>query len=100
MSEYIKREEVLALSYCPISLTMDNPLSEQKEVVDIRDIEAIPTADVEEVKHGEWIPTDIEQEFSGCIDEVIIYKCSLCGRYEDKQEPYCNCGAKMDEKKD
>lgn len=55
-------------------------------------------SDFVEVKHGEWMPIDIEQISFGCIDEATIYKCSLCGRYEDKQEPYCNCGAKMDGK--
>lgn len=59
-------------------------------------IDEMSTSDVVEVKHGYWIPIDIEQEFFGCIDEATIYKCSLCGRYEDKQEPYCNCGARMD----
>ena len=62
----------------------------------IKSEEHFPTSDVVEVKHGYWIPTDIEQEFFGCIDEATIYKCSLCGRYEDKQKPYCHCGARMD----
>ena len=36
------------------------------------------------VKHGRW------------IDKVTCYVCSLCGRVERLQEPYCNCGARMD----
>lgn len=56
-------------------------------------LDAIPVADVEPVRHGKWIPI---------IDDYINYsllsgyKCSLCGRYEEKEEPYCHCGAKME----
>ncbi len=57
-----------------------------------------PTADVEEVKHGEWI--DNIQKFTSPAgvtkDYLVGYKCSLCGRTENRKEPYCNCGAKMD----
>ena len=53
-----------------------------------------PTADVEEVKHGEWI-------------QGVPYRCSICGnpapeekntseRYSCWLSPYCpNCGADM-----
>ena len=58
----------------------------------------LPTADVEEVKHGIWLD-DIQKvttvagvEFNGFVG----YRCSLCGRREPSKEPYCNCGAKMD----
>ena len=53
-------------------------------------IENIPTADVEEVKHGEW------------IYEVKYYKCSICAgkRFNlllGTDAEYCPyCGAKMD----
>lgn len=48
-------------------------------------IENQPTADVQEVRHGEWIE-------SGC--DVI---CSECGYIESAKTPFCSeCGAKMD----
>ena len=56
-------------------------------------IETQPTADVTEVKHGEWIP---------CGDgEHTPLMCSSCfntwGFYKQKGSVYCpNCGAKMD----
>lgn len=59
-----------------------------------------PTADVEEVKHGEWL--DNYEKITtlggnGVPKEYLCgYKCSLCGRTEIGKEPYCNCGAKMD----
>lgn len=55
-----------------------------------------PTADVEEVKHGKWVKKNNVNysPFDGSPE--YIYICSECGREENKQEPYCNCGAKMD----
>ena len=71
-----------------------------RAVVFVEDIEKIPTADVEEVRHGEW---QYEQ-----LDEYKFYKvtCPYCeayyyGNYDAYHDPddfnYCpNCGAKMD----
>lgn len=55
-----------------------------------------PTADVVEVKHGEWKPTNIPAYFGG-----VIYECSLCGAKDGDHTKvlgrYCwRCGAKMD----
>ena len=61
-------------------------------------IDMIPTADVEEVKHGEWI-------------QGVPYRCSICGnpapeekntgeKYSCWLSPRCpHCGAKMDGEK-
>ena len=53
----------------------------------------LPTADAEEVRHGEW------EQNPYC---KRIYFCSECGRHiEDgslnpyEHFPYCHCGAKM-----
>ena len=54
------------------------------------EIEDAPTADVEEVRHGEWI-----------YAHWCEFRCSICGHWS-KTEPrgkenFCpNCGAKMD----
>ena len=62
----------------------------------------LPTADVEEVRHGEWIKDETEKRDDG---EIYDYCCSLCkspateGSYDnhDVLTSYCpNCGAKMD----
>ena len=55
-----------------------------------------PTADVVEVRHGEWVDT-------GILELDTIYggwKCSVCGDIVCGSKPnYCgNCGAKMDGK--
>ena len=69
-----------------------------------RDIETIPTADVVEVKHGEW------KHKRATIDGEHYFCCSKCGRevsvnmYDNpsvtKFYPYCHCGAKMDGRSD
>lgn len=63
----------------------------------------IPSADVVEVKHGEWIYGESEEGHDG-------YRCSECGEfipweYDEydvdfiKEAHYCpNCGARMDGK--
>lgn len=61
------------------------------------EIDYVPTADVEEVKHGEWFLLD------ECSNEGVY--CSVCTKKVYRTEyanqklksPYCpNCGAKMD----
>ena len=88
MPEYIEREKVLSMSYCTNKPTWDNPHLDPKSVVDVDDIEALPTADVVEVRHGEWIP----------IPEYENKRCSVCRAvFSDfTLGYYCpNCGAKM-----
>lgn len=72
-------------------------------VVLVSDIKLAPTADVEEVKHGEWIPIVIQESYYD-PPYCDTCKCSLCGYEIDVSETvynYCpNCGAKMDGKGD
>lgn len=64
-------------------------------------INDVPTVDVQEVKHGKWIPNMewFDDDYGIAPHEEIYqtgWKCSLCGRIELIKEPYCHCGAKMD----
>ena len=59
-------------------------------------IENAPTADVVEVKRGEW--REIIEPIPWCDDDVdIYYECSLCHSTEGwKTFNFCpNCGAEM-----
>lgn len=71
----------------------------------------IPTADVVEVKHGEWELKSETRRYLEEIDEEFYVECPFCNRvyyvpfefedekmleYAKKNYPYCNCGAKMD----
>ena len=57
----------------------------------IADVDMLPIADVEEVKHGHWISTP----HSIGINKTP-YECSRCGMAAEMKYEYCNCGAKMD----
>lgn len=66
-------------------------------------IDEVPTANVEEVRHGEWISQpSMDDRYSR------YYICSVCGRLEQVSHaydiktfsPYCHCGAKMDREKE
>ena len=61
---------------------------------DINTIKSIPSADVIPVRHGYWIKDKPYRDEEGYI--IQQFYCSECGRYEEEQEPYCNCGCKMD----
>lgn len=53
----------------------------------------LPAADVAPVVHARWIT----RSDKGIISMTHPYMCSRCWRVEMEKEPYCNCGAKMDE---
>lgn len=55
------------------------------------------------VKTGKWLIAEYEQTGSSALGAAMIirsvptkFRCSLCGRLEDRTEPYCHCGAKME----
>ena len=97
MKEYIERAAVLKVleEYYP-------GVDERLHIV--KDITSIPAADVAEVRHGRWnpeihhtyIPVEYDQNGDPILHEYTSFRCSLCGREEPKEEPYCHCGARMD----
>ena len=69
---------------------------------------SISAADVAEVRHGRWnpeihhtyIPVEYDQNGDPILHEYTSFRCSLCGREEPKEEPYCHCGARMGKEAD
>lgn len=70
-------------------------------------LKKVPSADAAPVVHAHWIVqkkpvyiSSAEHPLSKPTKLYIpdSYTCSMCGRREPYQEPYCHCGAKMDEK--
>lgn len=121
MARYIDSEalteEIKSLS---VMLGGENVFKTAKESV-LRIIDEQPTADVVEVKHGEWIiDTSIEERTFYESNYKILITCSICGNrhflgtqpyrnftQEDLKEDsyrkyrYCGqCGAKMDGRRD
>ena len=74
----------------------------------ISELMAIPAADVAEVRHGRgnpenhhtYIPVEYDQNGDPILHEYTSFRCSLCGREEPKEEPYCHCGARMGKEAD
>lgn len=101
MKEYIEREAVLnrleqSMRWCENELEIGEfkrgcMASLRDEIGNIKHSEVIPSADVEEVRHGEW-------EYY-TIGVTSYRECSVCGENSPSgfKSPYCpNCGAKMD----
>ena len=97
MAEYIEREALLQ------TIQKDPWIGAQGKDYALCDIAEQPTADVVEVRHGEW-------KLYGNDDDIgCSYFCSLCAWNMDEDEyldnwshfKYCpNCGAKMNGKDD
>ena len=92
--EYIRKADVLNL---PQSIERNLRGEIVERSIDVKAIEALPSADVAPVRHGRWLPI---------VSYNNTYKCSECGRLlvditdglkmVAKHYPYCHCGAKMD----
>lgn len=85
MAEYIEKESVRDALYDADAITMNG----------VKIINQFPSSDVELVKHGRWEPV-LEGVWNVPIPVLVGWRCSQCGRTEQEEEPYCNCGAKMD----
>lgn len=73
----------------PFVIGTDAQTDEEIMLVTKKQIDELPTADVAEVRHGEWK-----------IQGLCNPKCSLCKQYGYAKDRYCpNCGAKMDGEK-
>ena len=89
MARYIDADKITYYLH-----TCENAPMEGVEVTFKSDINRVPTADVVEVKHGEWI--EITKDI-GKGRTLTHYKCSLCGVHINDKSNYCyHCGAKMD----
>lgn len=101
MSDYIDRDELIKhIKDLPTWWGDDSVGCAFYLTRAITSIENAPAADVQEIKHGEWIKMDI-------IPDNVDYYCSKCRNFIDiatgRETPidrgffYCShCGAKMD----
>ena len=91
MAEYIEREALYEKAYWHGEHpNVDNPFPDGVDAIDIKDVDAIPSADVAPVRHGRWLP------FHSTAAGDIQY-CSACEIGCTWKPNYCpNCGCKMD----
>jgi hypothetical protein len=91
--KYIKVEGIMRACYDSFLKTGNKAYS---EIIALAD--AVPAADVQEVRHGRWRKERVSSTGSGSYG---VYQCSICGAmFPDigYGYNYCpNCGAKMDE---
>ena len=94
MAEYIDREALYEKAYWHGEHPdVGNPFPDGVDAIDIKDVDAIPAADVAPVRHGRWIDGDPycpicrKDKFRGLDADV----------WSDWKPDYCpNCGARMD----
>lgn len=57
----------------------------------------VPTADVKEIKHGQWNTVFDESILEHYNNDVDIFACSICGIKSKRPTIFCpSCGAQMD----
>lgn len=88
MTEYIKREDVLALSHYD---------DHDCEIVDVEDVEKLPSADVVERKRGKWIDSKCS-ECGGLIPITkVLWHGEVMWETDYPMSRFCpNCGAQME----
>lgn len=87
--EYIERDEAVRKAIDACIKVVGHGIT-QFDAVDIAEMMgSIPTADVAEVRHGNW-----KAVYSNNMG--IVYECSECGHLTLGTSDYCICGAKMD----
>ena len=90
MAEYIERESLYEKAYWHGEHPdVGNPFPDGVDAIDIKDVDAIPAADVAPVRHGRWLCVDTDTE--------QFFLCNRCKKKEYWESDYCpSCGAKMD----
>ena len=93
MAEYIDREALYEKAYWHGEHPdVGNPFPDGVDAIDIKDVDAIPTADVAPVRHGRW-------EIVVGSDGKEHMVCTGCRKQQDLTGvfSYCpNCGCRMD----
>lgn len=95
MSDYIKREDAISAAIDGAD-EWDGGYNSRRDVHIARSVNAIPAADVAEVRHGRWELIDETYEAQDGW-EYRRYRCNLCHMTTVEPDNYCSrCGAKMD----
>lgn len=100
MSDYISREAALA-DFEACNAENPNWTPQRVKTLLLRQ----RTADVAEVVHGRWLeekgqtllPVEYDDVGEPILHDYVVYRCDRCGRTCKQKEPYCHCGAKMED---
>lgn len=94
MAEYIEREAAIVRA--------TKGLADDFDAYDVKvNLQAIPAADVTEVRHAHWVKRMEDGRGNGYEAFTPVWSCSDCGKDYDPATcsiiKYCfECGAKMD----
>ena len=93
MNEYIEREALYEKAYWHGEHPdVGNPFPDGVDAIDIKDVDAIPAADVAPVRHGKW-----EIVVGSNRKEYMVCTCCRVSQDLTGVFTYCpNCGATMD----
>ena len=87
MDEYIEREALYEKAYWHGEHPdVGNPFPDGVDAIDIKDVDAIPAADVAPVRHGRWLPQVILGQKAWDCSE-----CKTLGSPHWKWCPVCGC---------
>lgn len=110
MTDYIKRDALLEareLAICAYEnagvFNADAIRNRLKPLLDA--VADTPAADVAPVAHGRWLeekrqtllPVEYDDAGEPILHDYVVYRCDRCGRICKQKEPYCHCGAKMED---
>jgi hypothetical protein len=110
MSRYVNADKLVA--WCMETYRVQSTVAGKAHIRALLDaVDSCPTADVVEVRHGEWEIKSRSYRMIDDYDEEMYVECPFCKRtfyvpyefddektlaYARENYPYCHCGAKMD----
>lgn len=101
--DYISREAAVKAANEWVSEACMAPVMRVSRLFD--KLAKVPAADVAEVVHGRWLeekkqtllPVEYDDVGEPILHDYVVYRCDRCGRTCKQKEPYCHCGAKMED---
>lgn len=104
-AEYLDRSSLVARMKYYEEHTTEEAGEHYAYSVALREIRNAPAADVAPVVHGRWLeekrqtllPVEYDDVGKPILHDYVVYRCDQCGRTCKQKEPYCHCGAKMED---
>ena len=98
-ADVLPRDEAIKMGAELAAMHGSDATSQQLEEAYLKGVEyGMTWREVKPVVRGKWIehyePYSTGEEM---IEAQYGYECSICGRWEYDKEPFCNCGAMMEE---
>ena len=101
--EFISREAAMKAANEWVSEACMAPVMRVSRLFD--KLAKVPAADVAPVVHGRWLkekeqtflPVEYDDIYEPILHNYVVYRCDRCGRTCKRKEPYCHCGAKMED---